>query len=839
VGQSLPAGPPQNAALQRALEALRTGKVIDAENLLKQVLRADRRNVAALNLLAILLMRLGKLAEAEGYFQRALKEQPRSDATLYNYGIALKALNRPAEALERFSQAAAINAAVPETWNNRGTVLNDLKRYDEAIADFEKAIRLNPRYVEAFCNKANSYAALEQFDEALSECRRALELKPDLAEAWCGCGDAYWNLKRYEEAAAAFDRALGLRPDFAQAWVGRGNALAKRERHDEALAAYDKALVLKPDLANAWLGRGSLFTEVKRHDEALAAYEKALALKPDLANAWLGRGNVLTEVKRHDEALAAYEKALAFEPDLANAWLGRGNVFVELRRHDEALASYDKALALKADLAEAWLGRGNVATDLKRHDEAFAAYDKAFALKPDLEAVEGARLHASMQLCDWSDFEPSLDHLINSIREGKAAAAPFVPLGVTESAEVQLQCARLWVSKKYPPAATPIWKGEIYRHDRIRIGYVSADFHEHATAYLMAETFECHDKEKFEITAISIGPDDKSAIRRRLERSFDRFLDCRSLGDRDIANEINGAEIDVLVDLKGFTQDARTNIFAYRPAPVQVNYLGYPGTMGASYIDYIIGDNTVFEKSDEEFYSEKLVRLPHTYQPNDRKRTISETGPTRTECELPETGLVFCCFNSNYKIVPGVFDCWMRILKHVAGSVLWLLEGHAEATSNLRKEAATRGVSPDRLIFAKWMPLTEHLARHRHGDLFLDTLPYNAHTTASDALWAGLPVITCLGSAFPGRVAGSLLRSAGLGELITTSLADYEALALKIACDPGLLAALKAKMAANRDSCPLFDTPGFTRDLEQAYSTMVEIQRHGERPYSFSVEPRP
>ncbi len=355
----------------------------------------------------------------------------------------------------------------------------------------------------------------------------------------------------------------------------------------------------------------------------------------------------------------------------------------------------------------------------------------------------------------------------------------------------------------------------------------------------MADAFECHDTEKFETTAISIGPDDKSTIRRRLERSFDSFLDCRSFGDRDIANEINSAKIDVLFDLKGFTQDARTNIFAHRPAPVQVNYLGYPGTMGARYIDYIIGDNTLFEQSDDEFYSEKLVRLPHTYQPNDRKRLISEAGPSRAECGLPETGLVFCCFNSNYKIVPGVFDCWMRILEHVPGSVLWLLEGHAKAAANLRKEAATRGVSPDRLIFAKWLPLPEHLARHRHGDLFLDTLPCNAHTTASDALWAGLPVITCLGSAFSGRVAGSLLRAAGLGELITTSFADYEASAIKIARDPGLLAALKAKMAANRDSCPLFDTAAFTRDLEQAYSTMVEIQRNGERPYSFSVEPRP
>jgi len=315
----LAAASPQNATFQRAMAALRTGRAIDAENLLKKVLRADQRDVAALNLLAVMLMQLGRFAEAEIYLRRALQEQPKSDSTLYNYGIALKALNRPAEALGRFSQAAAINGAIAETWNNRGTVYNDLKRYHEAIADFEKAIGLNPRYAEAFCNKANSFGALEQFDDALAACQRALELKPDLAEAWCGCGDAYWQLKRYEQAFAAFDRALAFKPGFAEAWVGRGKASAKLERYDEAFAAYDKALALKADLADAWLGRGNVFSELKRYDEALSAYDKALALKADLADAWLGCGNVFADLKRYDEAFAAYDKALSIKPDLAEA----------------------------------------------------------------------------------------------------------------------------------------------------------------------------------------------------------------------------------------------------------------------------------------------------------------------------------------------------------------------------------------------------------------------------------------------------------------------------------------------------------------------------------------
>ena len=616
----------------------------------------------------------------------------------------------------------------------------------------------------------------------------------------------FHELKRYDEAFAAYDKALALKPDLAEAWLGRGNVFTELKRYDEAFAAYDKALALKPDLAEAWLGRGNVFTELKRYDEAFAAYDKALALKPDLAEAWLGRGNVFYELKRYDEAFAAYDKALALKPDLAEAWLGRGNVFSELKRYDEAFAAYDKALALKPDLAEAWLGRGNVFSELKRYDEAFAAYDKAFSLKPELVGAEGSRLHAKMHLCDWSNFDAECDHLIASVRDGKSSAPPFTFLAIPSSPDDQLQCAKLWVAEKYPPSQKPIWRGEHYRHDRIRVAYVSADFHQHATSYLMAGMFECHDKSRFEITAISIGPDDSSEMRQRLKCSFDHFIDAKALSDAEIASRIRETEIDILIDLKGFTQDARTNVFASRPAPIQVNYLGYPGTMGASYIDYIIADQTVIPDEFRKFYSEKIVVLPNTYQVNDRKRVISDKAFNRSDVGLPSQGFVFCCFNNNYKIMPRVFDCWMRILKQVEGSVLWLLEDNASAASNLKKEAMARGVSSERLVFAKRIPLPEHLARHKLADLFLDTLPYNAHTTASDALWAGLPVLTCIGETFAGRVAASLLNAIRLPELITTTPEAYEQMAIDLATHPEKLAAIKHKLAENRLTTPLFDT---------------------------------
>ena len=818
------------AIFQKAIKAMNSGKPLEAERLFKDVLKELPNNIAALNLVTIVLVSMERHAEAEAFISKAIKLNQSSDVSYYNYGLISKRLGKSEQALEQFNKAIHLNAQAPETWNNRGTVFNDLKQYENAIADFNQAISLAPNYSEAFCNKGKSLGFLKRYDEAFEAYDKALAIKPDLAEAWLGRGFVFTELKRYDEAFVAYDKALALKPDLAEAWLGRGNVFYELKRHDEAFAAYDKALAIKPDLQNAWLGRGNAFYELKRHDEALAAYGKALAIKPDLDNAWLGRGNVFTQLKRYDEAFAAYDKALALKPDLAEAWLGRGNAFYELKRYDEALAAYEKALAIKLDFAVAWLGRANIFIALRRHDDAFAAYDKALAFEPDLAGVEGARLHSKMHLCNWESFESDCDHLIGLVRNNKQYTNPFAFLGINSSAEDQYNCARLWVCKQHPPGNQPLWKGEIYRHDNIRIGYVSADFHEHATAHLMAGVIEHHDKSKFDVTAISIGPNDNSPMRRRLEGSFEKFVDARMLNDAEVAKQIRAAEIDILVDLKGFTQDARTSIFARRSAPIQVNYLGYPGTAGASYIDYIVVDSVIIPLSQQSSYAEKLVYLPDSYQANDSKRPVSERIFTREECGLPDGNFVFCCFNDSYKIVPAVFDCWMRILAKVPGSVLWLLENNATAAMNLKREAELRGVSAERLVFAKRMSLHDHLARHRLANLFLDTLPYNAHTTASDALWAGLPLLTRLGETFAGRVAASLLNAIGLPELITKTPEEYERMAIDLAMHPEKLAAIKRKLASNRLTTPLFDTKLFTRHIEAAYNAMYERYQIGLAP---------
>ena len=781
---------------QNAINLLQSGKFGDAEKLFKKLLKQQPGHVGALNLLTVVLMKMERYGEAEGFIRTAVKINQSSDVSFYNYGIILKQLGRSQEAIQQFTVALGLNPTVCESWNNRGTAFNDLKQYHAAISDFDRAITLNNGYVDAYVNKAKS----------LSE------------------------LKRYTEALAAYDKALALKPDLENVWLGRGNVFRELKRHGEALAAYDKALALKPDLENAWLGRGNILCELKSYDQAFAAFAKALALKPDLENVWLGRGNVFFELKRYDEAFAAYDKALALKPDLENAWLGRGNVLCELKRYDEAFAAYDRALALKPGLENAWLGLGNVLDNLKRYDEAFAAYDKALALKPDLVGVEGARLQAKMHLCDWNNFDAECMDLISTVRNGYTNTEPFPFLAVPSSSDDQLQCASLWIANRYPPHDTPIWQSHRYDHDRIRIAYLSADFHQHATSYLIAGLFEHHDKSCFETTAISLTPDDNSSVRRRLQASFERFIDAETLSDDQIANLAKTLEIDILVDLNGLTKDSRTNVFARRPSPIQVNYLGYPGTMGAKYMDYIIADQIVIPKNHYEFYSEKIVFLPNSYQVNDSKRFISERIVARNDLGLPPTGFVFCCFNNNYKIVPLIFDCWMRILKQVEGSVLWLLEDNAMAANNLRKEATARGVNAERLIFAKRMPLSDHLARHRLADLFLDTLPYNAHTTASDALWAELPVLTCPGETFAGRVAASLLQSIDLPELIAPTLKSYEQLAIDLAVRPEILATIKRKLAQNRLTTPLFDTKLFTKHLEAAYTAMYERHQAGLAP---------
>ena len=642
----------------------------------------------------------------------------------------------------------------------------------------------------------------------------------------------------YTEAVRQFDVVLAANPKFSTAHNNRGNALKELKAYDAALASYDQAIAHDPKNADAHNNRGVVLFVMRRFVDALASCEKAIALKPDHAQAFNNRGNVLKSLKRFDDALASCDRAIALVPKYVDALSNRGVILFEMQRFEEALASYDLALAIKPTDAEILKNRANVLARMKLYEEAVVAYDQVAKLEPGQDFVEGLRLQAKQSVCDWTGFEADCSSLKSSISNGRAASLPFTLLVMPAEASLQRKCAELYVTDKCSPIPMPLWRGERYSHERIRVAYVSADFHQHPVAVLTAGLFEQHDRSRFEVIAISTGPNDQGPMRRRLETSFDQFHDVCSGSDQDIAELIRDLEIDIAVDLNGFTEGSRLNIFASRPAPVQVNYLGYAGTMGKELWDYILADRVVIPDWQHKDFAEKIAYLPDSFMANDFSRKISAYTPSRAEEGLPEKGFVFCCFNNNYKITPDVFDVWMRLLQEVEGSVIWLSSYNSAVVKNLCAEATKRGVSPDRLVFARRVELNEdHLARHRLADLFLDTRYYNAHATASDALWAGLPILTCLGETFASRVAGSLLNSVGLPELVTPSLQEYEALALRLAREPAYLTIVKQKLERNRETFPLFNTLRFTRHVEAAYAMMCERSRRGDGPVSFSVTP--
>jgi protein O-GlcNAc transferase len=791
-------------------------------------LQLDGANVYLLYVAAGALLKQNRLQDSLSKFDALLLYEPNHLAAITERSSVLLALEQYDAALAAIERAIALDPNYAEAYLNKGVLCGRLKRYDEAIASFDRALRLDPKLGNAWLGYGNVLFGLQRFDEALVAYERAQSLDADPCQVWIGRGNAYDGLQRYDEASRAYDHALAADPRSAEAWVGRGNALREFKQYDAALAAYDKALTCREGIAEAWVGRGNVFLRLLRYEDALACYDKALTFGAGSAEAWLGRGNTLLKLKRFDEALAAHGNATG----LAEAWVGCGNVFYETRRYREASAAYDQALALKPGLAEAWYGRGNVLREFKQYDAAVAAYDKALFLKPDLTGAESGRINAKNCVCNWIGRDDACARLIASVRNGSVSAGPFEFLAVPSSAEEQLACAKLWIKTLHSPSPRRLWQGERYVHDRIRVAYMSSDFGEHPVSYLAAGLFDHHDKSWFETTAISFGHNDNSELRKRLEASFDRFVDVETQTDEQIARVIRDLEIDILVDLTGLTKFGRASIAAQRPSPLQVNYLGYPGTMGTDYIDYIIADPVLVPESQQGNYAEKIVHLPHCYMPHDDSgRLISERCLERAEFGLPENGIVFCCFNNAYKLTPHVFRSRMNILKAVEGSVLWLTRDNPSAASNLRREAVSAGVDPDRLVFADRLPSSaDHLARHSLADLFLDTLPYNAHTTASDALWAGLPVLTLIGETFAGRVAASLLTAIGLPELIARTPEQYESMAIELATHPAALAAIRDKLARNRLGTPLFDTASYTRHLESAYATMYRRYQDGLGP---------
>jgi predicted O-linked N-acetylglucosamine transferase (SPINDLY family) len=744
---------------------------------------------------ALDLHRKGRLDEAASLYREILKQSPREAEALHLLGLVEFQLKNPAAAVENIGLALAADPANAAYIVNYGIALRQAERFDEALASFDRALAIQPQLIEALISK----------------------------------GNVLRNLKRFDDALAAYDRALAIKSDYPEVIYNRGLTLRDLLRFEEALASYDRALALRPDYADALHARGLVLHDLMRFADALASYDRALALQPHRFQALMDRGNLLRESMRFQDALVDYERALVVKPDYPELLVNRGNVFADLGRLEEALASYDRALDLRPDYAGALVNRGNALRDLGRYDEALLSFDRAIAIDADYPFLTGHRLFFKMSICDWRGLADDLSLLEEKIMARKNAALPFHAVATGLPASVQRQCSEIYAREKQPQTLLPVQNSR-FAHDRIRLGYFSTDLRGHAVAHVIARLFELHDRTRFELIAFSIGPPAKDSMRARLEKSFDRFIDVGAFSDKQIASLARSLEIDIAIDLNGFTQGCRPGVFAMRAAPIQVSYLGYPGTTGADYFDYLIADATLIPEDQRQYYAEKIVYMPGSYQANDSSLAIAERPITRAECGLPEKAFVFCCFNNNFKIAADMFEIWMRLLQGVENSVLWLLEDNIAAAKNLRMQAQATGIAPERLVFAKRIGLAEYLARHRLADLFLDTLPYNAHATASAALWAGLPVVACLGNTFPGRVAASLLNAIGLPELIANDLEDYERLALELATQPEKLLALRQQLGGNRLARPLFDTARFARHLEAAYSAMCKRHSDGLSP---------
>lgn len=742
---------------------------------------------------ALALHRQGQLAAAAQLYRSVLQRQPQQVDALQMLGLVLAAQGDAAQALQLLDRAAAIAPALPVLQFNRGLTLLQLERLPDAIEAFDRVLALDPRYAKAWQMKAVAIDGLGRRDEALQVLERGSQSGADATLLLQQHGAWLYESGRFAEALASFERVSALQPKSADGLVNVASTLLRLDRPGDALRVLNRA---------AALGAGA----------------------PDIH---FNRGVALAGLRRWSDAVQAYSETIRLQPGLLQAWVNRGVASGQLRDFERAIADFEHVLRLQPANADARMNLGNTLLDAGNLAAAVGQYEQVVLGQPERENALESLLHARMRICDWRDFESLRERVAQRVALG-GLVSPARLLFFSDDAALQKRCAEDYARQRQPALAdaAPVRTGG----GRIRVGYFSSDFHEHATAFLMARVFESHDREAFETMAFSFGHPPADAMHARLRPAFDHFFDVSDSSDEEIVALARARGLDIAVDLKGLTHNARPRIFALRAAPVQVAYLGYPSTMGAPYFDYLVADPVIVPPAAREHYTEKIASLPYSYQANDDTRVVPAPTTTRAQEGLGESGFVFCCFNALFKLTPEVFDVWMRLLQRVPGSVLWLFEGHPLAAGNLRKEAQARGVDPARLVFAPLVDPAAHLARQAHADLFLDTLPCNAHTTGSDALWAGLPMVTCAGGSFASRVAASLLQAVGLPELVTQSLADYEALAAALASDPQRLAQLRARLRETRASAPLFDSPGFTRHLEAAYGQMAQRLRAGLPP---------
>jgi predicted O-linked N-acetylglucosamine transferase (SPINDLY family) len=840
--------------LQQALLIQGRGDIAGAEALCHQVLQGRPDDIAALHLLGVLLTQSGRAQRALECLARAAGLDPLNAAVHSNLGNAWLSLGRSREALTQFERALALRPDYGIAAANRGIALLQLGRFRDAVGVLSAALERSPQNHEVRLHRAIALEKLGQPAAAVADYEHLLADRPEDVRAGLHRAALLGTLGRHAEALEACDRMLRTAPGQGPLHNQRGIELLALGRFEDALASFDRALqcvdmlagpasaASRQSHASASNNRALALRHLWRLQEALDSVEAALALRPDYAEAHNNRGWILLQLGRAQDAEASLQQALWLRADFVEALTNLGAVHKHLGRLSEASSYFQRALALDPDCQDALGGLGMLLLQSGRTDEAAGCFRHLMTLFPDDNYAIGNLLEAQLRRADWSNWRSLRDKLLGAVAAGHQAARPFFFLAVSDDPAAQLTCARQYAaSHSASTSQVPDRAGRRSVpaiHDpqsKLHVAYVSGDLGEHAVSYLLAGLFEHHDRRRFDITAISLRPFAESAIGRRVRAAFGRCLEVDAWSDAAIAARMRELQVDIAVDLSGHTGAARPGIWSDRAAPLQVNYLGFPGTMGSDCMDYLIADHFVIPEGQEVHYAEKIIYLPQSFQANDDRRVIDPVVPTRADCALPEQGFVFCSFNNTYKINPPCFALWLGLLAAVPGAVLWILGDDDAVEANLRATARAAGVSADRLVFARRWPYARHLARLRLADLFLDSLPFNGGTTVSDALWAGVPVLTCAGRAFAARMAGSLLHAVGLPELVTATPQDYEALALRLARDDALLTSWRSRLAANRLRYPLFDTARFCTSLEAAYRAIWERQLAGLPPASIHV----
>ena len=779
---------------------------------------------------------------SKGYINQALqaaqdlfKDYPDEPILLNISGACHAGLGQLENAVKNYEKAILIKPDYAKAHFNLAGTLQELGQLDASVISYEKTLEIEPNFAEAHNNLGNVFKELQQDDAAVQSYKKALVINPEYVESQYSLGNIFQELGQFELAIKCYEKVLVIKPNFAEMQNNLGVVFQKAGKLSAALERFQQALVIKPDFAEAHNNLGNVFKELNQLDDALESYKRAIVVNPEYVESHYSLGIIFQELGQFESAIKCYEKVLVIKPNYAEAYNNLGNAFNALLQKDDAIKFYEKAISIKPDYSFAYANLASTLKDLKRPEEALVIYESEIIQNSDLDFILSELLDTRMHLCIWDDLPNKLNELRKKINNSEIVLNPFLLLTMIDDPELQRKQAEIYamdlssINNKLPRV------NYYSKHKKIRIGYFSSDFREHPVGLLTSELYELHDREHFEIYAFSLWAGANDEVTLRIKAGVDNFYDVHMMSVKDIVLLSRSLEIDIAIDLGGYTAHSRLDIFAMFAAPIQINYLGYPGTMGSNYYDYIIADKSLISEDSKSNFSENIIYLPNCYMPQDRSRKVSEKTLSRQEFNLPEDGFVFCCFNNSFKITPKEFDIWMRLLSKINGSVLWLLKANVSSEINLKNEAKKRGIEPERIIFANKLEIKEHLARQKLADLFLDTFTFNAHTTASDALWVGLPVLTKAGKGFAARVASSLLTALEIPELITTSENEYEAQALSLATNPEKLASIKKRIVDNRTLTPLYDTEIYIKDLEKAYSYAYERYSSGLQPAELKV----